>query len=79
MAVEQLGRRRLGLGLEPRSPVAECLERNPLRLAILSLIQLTLLPGHHDAPTKKPHRNVLELTTSRPPTCKIDGENRSRP
>jgi hypothetical protein len=31
------------------------------------------------APAKTLRRNVLELTTSRPPTCKIVGENRSRP
>src|ERR1700694_5718177 len=33
----------------------------------------------HGAPAKTLRRNVLELTTSRPPTCKIVGENRSRP
>jgi hypothetical protein len=33
----------------------------------------------HGAPAKTLRRNVLELITSRPPTCKIVGENRSRP
>src|ERR1700692_3562722 len=33
----------------------------------------------HGAPAKTLRRNVLELTTSRPLTCKIVGENRSRP
>src|ERR1700676_5229631 len=33
----------------------------------------------HGAPAKTLRRNVLERMTSRPPTCKIIGENRSRP
>jgi hypothetical protein len=33
----------------------------------------------HGTPAKTLRRNVLELTTSRPLTCKIVGENRSRP
>src|SRR3989442_9544907 len=41
---EQLVRRRLRLRCELRPPVAECLQRNPLSLAILSLIQLTPTP-----------------------------------
>jgi hypothetical protein len=33
----------------------------------------------HGVPAKTLRPNVLELATSRPPTCKIVGENRSRP
>jgi hypothetical protein len=35
---------RLQFGLELRTPIAECLERNTLRLAILPLIQVATLP-----------------------------------
>jgi hypothetical protein len=42
--VEQLARRRLGFGFELRPPVAERLERKPLSLTILSLIQIALTP-----------------------------------
>jgi hypothetical protein len=43
-AVEQLALGRLWLGFELRAPIAKSLERNPLRLAILSLIQVATLP-----------------------------------
>jgi len=42
--VEQLARRQLGFGFELRSPVAERLERKPVGLTILSLIQIALPP-----------------------------------
>ena len=42
--MEHLARRRLGLGFELRPPVAERLERNPLSLSILRLIQLAMAP-----------------------------------
>jgi hypothetical protein len=42
--VQQLARRRLWFGFELRPPVAKRLERNPLSLAILALVQLTAPP-----------------------------------
>jgi hypothetical protein len=38
--IEHLARRRLWLGLELRSPIAECVERNPASLAVLTSIEL---------------------------------------
>src|SRR5438093_5770039 len=42
--VEQFARRRLRFGFELRPPVAKRLERKPLSLTILSLIQIALTP-----------------------------------
>src|SRR5712664_2058438 len=42
--IEHLARRRLWLGLEFRSPIAERVERNPASLAILTLIELARDP-----------------------------------
>src|SRR5438552_3319015 len=42
--VEQLARERLRFGFELRAPVAKRLERKPLSLTILSLIQIALMP-----------------------------------
>src|SRR6202166_3786632 len=43
--IEHLARRRLWLGLELRTPIAERLERKPASLAILTLIELAFYPG----------------------------------
>jgi len=43
-SVEQFARRLLRFGFELRSPVAKRLERKPLSLTILSLIQIALTP-----------------------------------
>ena len=51
-SVEHFARRRLGLSFELRAPIAECLERHPISLAILSLIELTLDPGLMVRPPK---------------------------
>ena len=60
--VEQLACRRLWLGLEPRAPIAERLDRNPVSFAILSLIELALKPRFMMRPAKRHRHNVLELT-----------------
>jgi hypothetical protein len=44
--IEHLARRLLWLGLELRPPIAERLERYPVSLAILSLIEFAFYPGH---------------------------------
>src|SRR5205807_3137849 len=51
--VEQLARQRLGFGFELRPPVAERLERDPLGLAILPLIQLATTPHLMVRPPKR--------------------------
>src|SRR5258708_24965061 len=43
-SVRMFGCRLRGVGFDFRPPIAESLERNPLRFAILSLIQRALLP-----------------------------------
>src|SRR5258705_2686349 len=43
-SVKRFGRRRLRFGFDLRPPIAERLEWNPVRFAILSLIQRALLP-----------------------------------
>src|SRR5258706_1437578 len=43
--IEHLGGRRLWSGLELRTPIAERLERNPVSLAIFTLIELAFYPG----------------------------------
>jgi hypothetical protein len=43
--VEHLACRRLWLGFEFCAPIAERLERHPISLAILTLIELTLKPS----------------------------------
>src|SRR5258706_7961308 len=43
-SVQKFRCRLLRFGFELRPPIAESLERNPLRFAILSLIQRALLP-----------------------------------
>src|SRR5258706_5166618 len=52
-SVEQLALRQLRLGLELRPPVAERLERDPLGLAILPLIQLATTPRLMLRPPKR--------------------------
>jgi hypothetical protein len=51
--IEHLARGRLWLGLEPRTPIAERLDRNPVSLAIFSLIELALKPGFMMRPPKR--------------------------
>src|SRR5258708_1503576 len=80
---------RLRFGFELCTPVAESLERDPLRLTILPLIQVAALPRLLVRPPEP-----LVLTPPRPPPpaatpydarppylsthLKIEGENRSR-
>jgi hypothetical protein len=59
-SVEQFARKRLRLGFELRTPVAEGLQRQALRLAILPLIQVTTLPRFVMRPPER-------LAVSRPP------------
>jgi|ERR1700686_988596 len=80
--VEQLGRSRLGLRFELRPPIAESFLRNPVRFAILSLIQRALLPG---LMVLAPESLAVTLTDSKfvghvvSSLLKFIGENRSRP
>src|SRR6266446_3701875 len=59
--VEQLARRPLRFGFELGPPVAKRLERNPLSLTILSLIQIALTPRLVMRPPKG-----LTVTLARP-------------
>jgi hypothetical protein len=80
--VEQFADRQLRFGFERRPPIAESLERNPVRFAILSLIQRALLPrlmmlGPESlAVTLTGSKFVGHLVSS---LLKFIGENRSRP
>src|SRR5262245_29398784 len=80
--VEQLARRRLRLSFELRPPVAERLERKPLSLTILSLIQIAL-PPRLMVRAPKGLTVTLARTSLRPPSvpsslCRKASENRSR-
>src|SRR6266566_3705384 len=81
-SVQKFWRRQLWFGFELRPPIAESLERNPVRFAILSLIQRALLPRlvmlapESLAVTLTGERFVGHLASS---LCKFVGENRSRP
>jgi hypothetical protein len=75
-------RRRLRFGFELRPPVAKRLERKPLNLTILSLIQITMTPRLMVRAPKG-----LAVTLATPPSvrhlflltfCKKASENRSR-
>src|SRR6266446_2624873 len=70
-SVQKFWRRRLRFGFELRPPIAERLEWNPVRFAILSLIQRALLPR---LMVLAPKNLAVTLTVS-----KFVGENRSRP
>jgi hypothetical protein len=78
--VEQLAFRRLRLGFEQRTPIPESLERDPLRLAILPLVQVAALPRLMMRPPE-----VRSLTRPSPMLVrhivlsifKIEDENRS--
>src|SRR5260370_40100121 len=50
--IEPLARRQLWLALELRTPIAERLERNPVSLAIFTLIELAFYPGLMVRPPK---------------------------
>jgi hypothetical protein len=50
--IEQLACGRMWLGLESSAPIAEGLDRNPVSLAILTLIELALKPGLMMRPPK---------------------------
>src|SRR6266566_9667063 len=81
-SVQKFWRRQLRFGFELRPPIAESLERNPVRFAILSLIQRALLPRlvvlapKNLAVTLTGSKFVGHLASS---LCKFVGENRSRP
>jgi hypothetical protein len=70
----------LRLGFELRTPIAESLERNPLGLAILPLVQVATLPRFMVCPPE-----VRSLTRPRPilvrhivlSIFKVEEENRS--
>src|SRR5258707_8471174 len=72
----------LRFGFELRPPIAERLERNPVRFAILSLIQRALLPR---LMVLAPESLAVTLTGSKfvghlvSSLSKFVGENRSRP
>ena len=51
-SVQKFRRRQLRLGFELRTPIAERLERNPVSLAIFSLIELAFYPGLMVSPPK---------------------------
>jgi hypothetical protein len=61
-SVQQLAGERLRFGFELRSPVAKRLEREPLSLTILSLIQIALAPRLMVRTPKG-----LAVTLARPP------------
>ena len=50
--IEHLACGRMWLGLDPCAPIAEGLDRNPVSLAILTLIELALKPGLMVRPPK---------------------------
>src|SRR6266851_2483054 len=81
-SVQKFRCRQLRFGFELRPPIAESLERNPLRFAILSLIQRALLPR---LMVLAPESLAVTLTGSKFvghlvfPLLKFIGENRSRP
>src|ERR1700686_5562930 len=81
-SVQKFRCRQLRFGFELRPPIAESLERNPLRFAILSLIQRALLPRlmvlapESLAVTFTGSKFVGHLVSS---LSKFVGENRSRP
>src|SRR6266403_4418937 len=81
-SVQKFWRRRLRFGFELRPPIAERLEWNPVRFAILSLIQRALLPRlmvlapKNLAVTLTGSKFVGHLVSS---LSKFVGENRSRP
>src|SRR5258708_14475572 len=82
MSVKKLRCRQLRFGFELRPPIAERLERNPLRFAILSLIQRALLPR---LMVLAPESLAVTLTGSKfvghlvSSLSKFVGENRLRP
>src|ERR1700676_1047109 len=51
-SVQKFRRRQLRLGFELRTPIAERLERNPVTLAIFTLIELAFYPGLMVRPPK---------------------------
>jgi hypothetical protein len=63
--VEQFARRGLRFGFELRPPVLKGLERKPLSLTILSLIQIALLPALVMGPPKG-----LTITLARAPSVR---------
>src|SRR6266436_5688165 len=81
-SVQKFWRRRLRFGFELRPPIAERLEWNPVRFAILSLIQRALLPRlmvlapKNLAVTLTGSKFVGHLVSS---LSKFVGQNRSRP
>src|SRR6266404_5431234 len=81
-SVQKFWRRRLRFGFELRPPIAERLEWNPVRFAILSLIQRALLPR---LMVLAPKNLAVTLTGSKfvghpvSSLSKFVGENRSRP
>src|SRR6266566_10119393 len=81
-SVQKFWRRQLRFGFELRPPIAERLEWNPVRFAILSLIQRALLPRlmvlapKNLAVTLTGSKFVGHLVSS---LSKFVGENRSRP
>src|SRR6266403_4939112 len=81
-SVQKFWRRRLRFGFDLRPPIAERLEWNPVRFAILSLIQRALLPR---LMVLAPKNLAVTLTGSKfvghpvSSLSKFVGENRSRP
>src|SRR5258707_11907416 len=81
-SIKSFGRRPVGLGFDLPPPIAERLEWNPVRFAILSLIQRALLPRlmvlapKNLAVTLTGSKFVGHLVSS---LSKFVGENRSRP
>src|SRR6266403_702009 len=81
-SIQKFWRRQLRFGFELRPPIAERLEWNPVRFAILSLIQRALLPRlmvlapKNLAVTLTGSKFVGHLVSS---LSKFAGENRSRP
>src|SRR6202163_1622137 len=81
-SVQKFRCRQLRFGFELRPPIAESLERNPVRFAILSLIQRALLPR---LMVLAPESLAVTLTGSKflehlvSSLSKFIGENRSRP
>src|SRR5258706_15951279 len=80
--VKNFGCRLRGFGFHFPPPIAESLERNPLRFAILSLIQRALLPR---LMVLAPESLAVTLSGSKfvghavSSPLKFIGENRSRP
>src|SRR5258706_8394752 len=77
---KKCGRRKLWFDFDLRPPIAERLEWNPVRFAILSLIQRALLPRLMVLAPKNlavtGSKSVGHLVSS---LSKFVGENRSRP